>query len=51
MAVNSNYIPSHTVPFGGSKESGNGGREAGHAGLMSCLEAKTIVFDMKVGSS
>jgi len=31
------------------KESGNGGGEGGYAGLMSYLEAKTIIINMKVG--
>jgi aldehyde dehydrogenase (NAD+) len=49
VAINSNYLPGYAVPFGGLKESGNGGREAGFAGLMSYMEAKTIVINMDVG--
>lgn len=49
IAVNSNYLPGHTVPFGGWKESGNGGREAGLAGLKSFMESKSVLINMKVG--
>ena len=49
IAVNSSYMPGPSVPFGGFKESGNGGREAGLAGLRSFLETKTILINMQVG--
>ncbi|KAK6376120.1 hypothetical protein LTS17_007371 [Exophiala oligosperma] len=49
IAVNSNYLPGHTVPFGGWKESGNGSREAGLAGLKSFMETKSVLINMKVG--
>lgn len=49
IAINSNYLPGHTIPFGGWKESGNGGREAGLAGLKSYMESKSILINMKVG--
>lgn len=49
VAVNSSFFPGITVPFGGWKESGNGGREGGYAGIKSYLEAKTITINMNVG--
>ncbi|KAJ5998437.1 hypothetical protein N7451_006247 [Penicillium sp. IBT 35674x] len=49
VAINSNYMPGATVPFGGWKESGNGGREGGFAAIKSYLEAKTITINMEVG--
>lgn len=49
IAINSNYLPGHTIPFGGWKESGNGSREAGFAGLKSYMETKSILINMKVG--
>lgn len=49
VAINSNYMPGATVPFGGWKESGNGGREGGFAAIKSYLEAKTITINMDVG--
>ncbi|KAJ6103581.1 hypothetical protein N7486_003803 [Penicillium sp. IBT 16267x] len=49
VAINSNYFPGVTVPFGGWKESGNGGREGGFAAVKSYLEAKTITINMEVG--
>jgi aldehyde dehydrogenase (NAD+) len=49
VAVNSNYLPGVTIPFGGWKESGNGGREGGYAAIKSYLEVKTIIINMNVG--
>lgn len=49
VAINSNFFPSSTVPFGGWKESGNGGREGGYAAVKSYLESKTITINMDVG--
>jgi aldehyde dehydrogenase (NAD+) len=49
VAINSSFLPGITVPFGGWKESGNGGRECGYAAIKSYLEAKTITINMKVG--
>jgi aldehyde dehydrogenase (NAD+) len=49
VAINSNFFPSVTIPFGGWKESGNGGREGGYAAVKSYLEAKTITVNMDVG--
>ncbi|KAF9888270.1 hypothetical protein FE257_008840 [Aspergillus nanangensis] len=49
VAINSNYFPGTTVPFGGWKQSGNGGREGGYAAVKSYLEAKTITVNMDVG--
>ncbi|KAJ5815998.1 ALDH-like protein [Penicillium robsamsonii] len=49
VAINSNFFPTITVPFGGWKESGNGGREGGYAALKSYLESKTITINMNVG--
>jgi aldehyde dehydrogenase (NAD+) len=49
VAVNSTYLPGVTVPFGGWKESGNGGREGGYAAIKSYLEVKTITINMNVG--
>jgi aldehyde dehydrogenase (NAD+) len=49
IAINSNYLPGHTVPFGGWKESGNGARETGLAGLKSYMETKSILINMKIG--
>jgi aldehyde dehydrogenase (NAD+) len=42
--VNSNFGITVNTPFGGFKESGNGSRESGKAGLMSYLEAKTVLI-------
>lgn len=50
VAVNSSFFPGVTVPFGGWKESGNGGREGGFAAIQSYLEAKTITINMEVGA-
>ncbi|KAJ5959961.1 uncharacterized protein N7479_007111 [Penicillium vulpinum] len=49
VAINSNFFPTATVPYGGWKESGNGGREGGFAAVNSYLEAKTITINMDVG--
>jgi aldehyde dehydrogenase (NAD+) len=42
--VNGPMMPTINTPFGGFKESGNGGRESGKAGLMVYLEAKTVLI-------
>lgn len=42
--VNGNFWVTPNTPFGGWKQSGNGSRESGKAGLMSYLEAKTIMI-------
>ena len=42
--VNNNFGVTINTPFGGFKESGNGSRESGKAGLMSYLEAKTVLI-------
>jgi aldehyde dehydrogenase (NAD+) len=49
VAINSSFLPGVTVPFGGWKESGNGGREGGFAAIKSYLETKTITINMNVG--
>ena len=49
VAINSSFLPGITVPFGGWKESGNGGREGGYAAVKSYLESKTITINMNVG--
>ena len=42
--VNGGFALNVNLPFGGYKESGNGGRESGKAGLMAYLEAKMVVI-------
>lgn len=42
--VNSPFMLNVNTPFGGFKESGNGGRESGKAGLMSYLEPKAVLI-------
>lgn len=42
--VNTPFAVTTNTPFGGFKESGNGSRESGKAGLMAYLEAKTILI-------
>ena len=42
--VNTPFAVTANTPFGGFKESGNGSRESGKAGLMSYLEAKTVLI-------
>lgn len=42
--VNTPFAITNNTPFGGFKESGNGSRESGKAGLMSYLEAKTVLI-------
>jgi aldehyde dehydrogenase (NAD+) len=42
--VNTPFAITTNTPFGGFKESGNGSRESGKAGLMSYLEAKTVLI-------
>jgi acyl-CoA reductase-like NAD-dependent aldehyde dehydrogenase len=37
-------MPTINTPFGGYKESGNGGRGSGKAGLMAYLEVKTVLI-------
>jgi aldehyde dehydrogenase (NAD+) len=49
VAINSGFLRGISVPFGGCKESGNGGREGGFAAIKSYLEAKTITINMNVG--
>lgn len=50
VSINSSIAVSADMPFGGWKESGNGGREGGRAGLMSYLEAKSIIINMQGGT-
>lgn len=49
VAINSSFFPAVTLPFGGWKESGNGGLEGGYAAIKSYLQAKTITVNMDVG--
>jgi aldehyde dehydrogenase (NAD+) len=42
--VNTPFAITTNTPFGGFKESGNGSRESGRAGLMAYLEAKTVLI-------
>jgi len=42
VSINSPYLPQLNTPFGGIKESGNGGRELGKHGLYSYLEPKSV---------
>jgi aldehyde dehydrogenase (NAD+) len=49
VAINSNFFPAINVPFGGWKQSGNGGLEGGYAAVKSYLETKTITINMEVG--
>jgi aldehyde dehydrogenase (NAD+) len=42
--VNGPFMLTVNTPFGGFKESGNGGRESGKAGLMSYLEPKAVLI-------
>ena len=42
--MNGPFMPTINTPFGGLKESGNGGRESGKAGLMAYLEAKSVLI-------
>lgn len=42
--VNTPFAVTANTPFGGFKESGNGSRESGKAGLMAYLEAKTVLI-------
>ncbi|OBT70099.1 hypothetical protein VE03_00639 [Pseudogymnoascus sp. 23342-1-I1] len=50
VSINSSFPGSVDMPFGGWKESGNGGREGGRAALMSYLEAKSIFINMEGGT-
>lgn len=50
VLINSSFGGSVDMPFGGWKESGNGGREGGRAALMSYLEAKSICINMQGGT-
>lgn len=42
--VNCGFGVTPNTPFGGWKQSGNGGRESGRAGLMSYLQAKSVII-------
>lgn len=42
--INGPFMPTINTPFGGLKQSGNGGRESGKHGLMSYLEPKSILI-------
>lgn len=44
VIVNGPFMITLNTPFGGLKQSGNGSRESGKAGLMSYLEPKTILI-------
>jgi len=44
--VNSDFAVTVNTPFGGYKESGNGGRESGRAGLMAYLQEKSVLIRM-----
>ncbi|OBT93135.1 hypothetical protein VE01_09208 [Pseudogymnoascus verrucosus] len=50
VSINASIGGNIDMPFGGWKESGNGGREGGRAGLMSYLEAKSITINMQGGT-
>ncbi|OAL01897.1 aldehyde dehydrogenase [Phaeosphaeriaceae sp. SRC1lsM3a] len=45
VGVNGTFMPHHTIPFGGYKQSGNG-RELGREGLFAYLAAKSIEIHM-----
>ncbi|KAK4891092.1 hypothetical protein LTR27_010299 [Elasticomyces elasticus] len=50
VGINTPHMPNVNTPFGGKKQSGNGGRELGKHGLQSYLEAKTIHINMNLPS-
>ncbi|KAK3654450.1 hypothetical protein LTR56_004080 [Elasticomyces elasticus] len=48
VGINTPHMPNVNTPFGGKKQSGNGGRELGKHGLQSYLEAKAIHINSKM---
>jgi len=48
--INCDFGVTPNTPFGGWKESGNGARESGRAGLMSYLQEKSVLIGMKTPS-
>jgi aldehyde dehydrogenase (NAD+) len=49
VGINTAFSTSPQTPFGGFKQSGQGGRESGVEGLKGYLQAKTIHISMNVG--
>ena len=46
VAINSSHVLEVDIPFGGWKESGNGGFEGGAVGFYNYLQPKTVVIDL-----